>query len=79
MGEMRDSDWSRPNLLRSDWLPIIVASMTTPVSPFSPLHAFLDISVSSSLSCFFCRVLRDFGSSGPGLAVEGLQSVRHCL
>ena len=29
MGEMRDSDWSRPNLLRSDWLPIIVASMTT--------------------------------------------------
>ena len=26
---MRDSDWSRPNLLRSDWLPIIVASMTT--------------------------------------------------
>ena len=29
MDEMRDSDWSRPNLLRSDWLPIIVASMTT--------------------------------------------------
>ena len=29
MGEMRDSDWSRPNLLRSDWLPIIVATMTT--------------------------------------------------
>ena len=26
---MRDSDWSRPNLLRSDWLPIIVAPMTT--------------------------------------------------
>ena len=23
MGEMRDSDWSRPNLLRSDWLPTI--------------------------------------------------------
>ena len=35
--------------------------------------------ISSSLSCFFCRVLRDFGSSGPGLAVEGLQFVRHCL
>ena len=35
--------------------------------------------ISSSLSCSFCRVLRDFGSSGPGLAVEGLQSVRHCL
>ena len=29
MGEMRDSDWSRPNLLRSDWLPIHVAIMTT--------------------------------------------------
>ena len=29
MGEMRDSDWSRPNLLRSDWLPIIGAIMTT--------------------------------------------------
>ena len=25
--------------------------------------------VSSSLSCYFCRVLQDFGSSGPGLAV----------
>ena len=29
MGEMRDSDWSRPNLLRSDWLLLIVASYTT--------------------------------------------------
>ena len=29
MGEMRDSDWSRKFLLRSDWLPIHVASMTT--------------------------------------------------
>ena len=29
MGEMRDSDWSRPNLLRSDWLPIFVAIITT--------------------------------------------------
>ena len=29
MGEMRDSDWSRPNLLRSDWLGPRVASMTT--------------------------------------------------
>ena len=26
---MRDSDWSRPNLLRSDWLPITGAIMTT--------------------------------------------------
>ena len=29
MGEMRDSDWSRPKLLRSDWLPPIGAIMTT--------------------------------------------------
>ena len=29
MGEMRDSDWSRANLLRSDWLPITGAIMTT--------------------------------------------------
>ena len=26
---MRDSDWSREKLLRSDWLPIIGATMTT--------------------------------------------------
>ena len=32
MGEMRDSDWSRPNLLRSDWLGLIVATMTTDVN-----------------------------------------------
>ena len=35
MGEMRDSDWSRPNLLRSDWLPIIGAIMTTEVKQFA--------------------------------------------
>ena len=29
MGEMRDSDWSRENLLRSDWLPPIGAMYTT--------------------------------------------------
>ena len=29
MGEMRDSDWSRANLLRSDWLLPSVAIMTT--------------------------------------------------
>ena len=36
MGEIRDSDWSRPNLLRSDWLPTSVASITTnrPRPPF---------------------------------------------
>ena len=29
MGQMRDSDWSRQILLRSDWLPTIVAMCTT--------------------------------------------------
>ena len=29
MGEMRDSDWSRQNLLRSDWLLPSVALITT--------------------------------------------------
>ena len=29
MGEMRDSDWSRPKILRSDWLGLIGATMTT--------------------------------------------------
>ena len=29
MGEMRDSDWSRPNLLRSDWLLPISTMYTT--------------------------------------------------
>ena len=37
MGEMRDSDWSRPNLLRSDWLPTEVASLTT---CFTELYLF---------------------------------------
>ena len=31
MGEILDSDWSRPNLLRSDWLGLIGAIMTTVV------------------------------------------------
>ena len=29
MGEMRDSDWSRQNLLRSDWLVLKGATITT--------------------------------------------------
>ena len=29
MGEMRDSDWSRQILLRSDWLGLIGAIITT--------------------------------------------------
>ena len=32
MGEMRDSDWSRENLLRSDWLLPTVAMITTKVN-----------------------------------------------
>ena len=51
MGQMRDADWSRETLLRSDWLGPIVAPITTgvgkelddgrspgcsPVSPESP-------------------------------------------
>ena len=29
MGEMRDSDWSRAKMLRSDWLGLIGAIITT--------------------------------------------------
>ena len=29
MGEMRDSDWSREKMLRSDWLLPSVATITT--------------------------------------------------
>ena len=29
MGEMRDSDWSRPKILRSDWLGLIGSIITT--------------------------------------------------
>ena len=41
---MRDSDWSRKFLLRSDWLLLIVASMTTDgikSLPDSP-HLFIE-------------------------------------
>ena len=34
---MRDSDWSRPNLLRSDWLPTSVAMYTTAI-PLEPVN-----------------------------------------
>ena len=37
MGEMRDSDWSRPNLLRSDWLLLNGAIMTTDRYTYSKL------------------------------------------
>ena len=32
MGEILDSDWLRANLLRSDWLPTNVATITTNVN-----------------------------------------------
>ena len=37
MGEMRDSDWSRQILLRSDWLLLTGATITTQVQ-FSEYH-----------------------------------------
>ena len=52
MGEMRDSDWSRPNLLRSDWL-LPLCSHIDYLSPslatclgFLPLWSWLLISAS---------------------------------
>ena len=46
---MRDSDWSRQFLLRSDWLGLIVASITTAVinGPHSRTHA-MDIGTRTS-------------------------------
>ena len=38
MGEMRDSDWSRQNLLRSDWLPPSVALYTTNILSYNSGH-----------------------------------------
>ena len=39
MGEMRDSDWSRANLLRSDWLLLIGAIITTHTFDIDPIKA----------------------------------------
>ena len=52
MGEMRDSDWSRENLLRSDWLPIQRAIYTT-----TELHLFSDASkvAFTSAAYLVCR------------------------
>ena len=36
---MRESDWSRANLLRSDWLPTSVAMCTTDSHFFRPLSS----------------------------------------
>ena len=44
MGEMRDSDWSRENLLRSDWLVLQGATITTvpaPLTSAEPIDTFL--------------------------------------
>ena len=41
MGEMRDSDWSRKILLRSDWSGPHVASMTTVDSLHLPFISFI--------------------------------------
>ena len=49
MGEMRDSDWSRPNLLRSDWLPIIGAIMTTEVNQHKRQIGDLSIPISINI------------------------------
>ena len=40
MGEMHDSDWSRENLLRSDWLLLNGAIMTTHI--LDELHAIAE-------------------------------------
>ena len=40
MGEMRDSDWSRENLLRSDWLLPSVATITTLVCNLSVVEMY---------------------------------------
>ena len=45
MGKMRDSDWSRPNFLRSDWLLVIVATITTTAEISEKEIPFLDTTV----------------------------------
>ena len=60
MGEILDSDWSRSNLLRSDWLLLIVASMTTPVPQVrrvAVIHRF-DCSLMLSLEVDYTRGLK---------------------
>ena len=49
MGEMRDSDWSRQNLLRSDWLGLIVATMTTLLFKAFYVRSIDSIQISSTL------------------------------
>ena len=40
---MRDSDWSRQNVLRSDWLGLIGAPYTTEVDTSGPFFFFLSL------------------------------------
>ena len=47
---MRESDWSRANLLRSDWLPTSVAMITT----FVIFHYYLPMIL---ISLFLVRIL----------------------
>ena len=61
MGEMRDSDWSRPNLLRSDWLPIIGAIMTTNLNP--PEHNFLFVTPETLSTPTVFELLRKISSN----------------
>ncbi|CAH3188746.1 unnamed protein product [Porites lobata] len=59
--------------MRVKFSPSGIPDLGTLKQQFPEPH-FVISCISFSLSCYFCRVLRDFGSSGPGLAVEGLQS-----
>ena len=51
MGEMRDSDWSRQILLRSDWLGLIGAIMTTTALDVKFVHSVLRYSHLFFSSC----------------------------
>ena len=61
MGEMRESDWSRQIVLRSDWLPPNVAICTTKA---------LISSTSSSLACTAATTASASGFSGSWAMVE---------
>ena len=56
MGEMRVSDWSRPKILRSDWLGPIGAIMTTPISVLPCFAKFLERIVTD----YIVNYLNDF-------------------
>ena len=75
MGEMRDSDWSRKFLLRSVWLPIHVASMTT--RNFCSCVKILDMSVLiltfvNGFTIFLCaeQYLSKYKMASPNLVLR---------